>query len=351
MSRRSSRLAARLRRLARALPAHAHWSAAAGCELLVDGDVASIHCSREGESGPPDCPVGAVCTDHVCVEPSGPPTVLGSRCDDDTGCASGSFCLDPAGFTGSGEFASGQKRCSRPCCSSGDCGDLAVGLVCAHPDPGGPGFCRQAADVARAAPGAHAPGQACVVHEDCRSGLCDLAASPATCLDSCCSDTSCSETQTACRFGERAGATGFWCSALGGVTPYGAPCVGDADCSSGLCLDLALEGVKRCSAPCCSASQCAPIDGFPVACAEISHAVFVRACALLLPIGASGEVGKACFSGAECRSGLCSPPDPGEAQGQCTDTCCSDESCGAPDLFRCLPQVAGPPWPLRCEHK
>ena len=349
MSRRFSGLAAPLRRLARALPALVLWSAAAGCELLIDGNVTSIRCSREGSSGPPDCLVGAVCTDHVCVEPSGPPKQLGSRCDDDAGCDAGSFCLDPAGFNGSGGFASGKKRCSRPCCSSGDCGDLDLALVCAHPDPGGPGYCRKAADVARAAPGAHAPGRACAVHEDCRSGLCDLTADPATCVDSCCSSTSCFESKTACRFSEHAGALGFWCSAPADLAPYGASCSVDEGCSSGLCLEL--EGSKRCSAPCCSATQCEPMGGRPVACADVSRSVFVRACATLLPIGASGEVGKACSSGEECRSGLCSPPTPGEAHGQCTDTCCSDESCGALGTFRCLPQVAGPPWPLRCEHK
>jgi hypothetical protein len=349
LSHRASGLAARLGRLARALPGLALWSTAAGCELLIDGHVASIHCLDEGASGPPACPVGAVCTDHVCVEPSGPPQQLGSRCDDDAGCAAGSFCLDPAEFTGAGRFAAGKKRCSRPCCASADCGDLTVGLVCAHPDPGGPGYCRKAVDVARAAPGTHVAGQACAVHEDCRSGLCDLAASPTTCVDSCCSDTSCFETETVCRFGVRAGAPGFWCSAQGGLSAYGASCGGDQECASGLCLDM--EGAKRCSAPCCSASQCEPMGGRPVACADVSRSVFVRACATLLPFGASGEVGKACSSAGECRSGLCGPAIPGEALGRCTDTCCSDESCGAVGTFRCLPEVAGPPWPLRCEHK
>lgn len=344
-----ARLAAPLRRLARALPGLALWLGAAGCELLVDGDLASIRCSREGRSGPPDCPIGDVCTDHVCVEAAGPPMELGSRCADDAGCAAGTLCLDPAAFAGSGTFAAGKKRCSRPCCSSGECGDPAVALLCAHPDLGGPGYCRKAADVARAAPGAGVPGQACAAHEECRSGLCDLAGSPATCIDSCCSDTSCSETKTTCRFGDRAGALGFWCSAPRGATAYGAPCASADDCISGLCL--ALEGTNRCSAPCCNATQCAPIAGRSVACTDVPYAGFVRACAMLLPSGAVGEVGKACSSGMECRSGLCAPPGPGEAEGQCTDTCCSDESCGAPGTFRCLPQLVGPPWPLRCEHK
>jgi hypothetical protein len=341
-------LAARLRRLARALPALALW-AAAGCELLVDGDLASIRCSREGRSGPPDCPVGEVCTDHVCGEPAGTPMELGSRCDDDTGCAAGSFCLDPAQFTDAGAFATGKKRCSRPCCSSGDCGDPAATLVCAHPDLGGAGYCRRAFDVGRAAPGARVAGQACATHDGCRSGLCDLDGNPAACIDSCCSDTSCSETQTTCRFGERASVQGFWCSPSAGAAHYGELCAGDEDCASGLCLEL--EGTKRCSAPCCNATQCGPIAGHPVACTEIFHAVYVRACATLLPISAAGEVGMVCTSGMECRSGLCGPPTPGQAQGQCTDTCCSDESCGAPGTFRCLPQRLGPPWPLRCEHK
>jgi hypothetical protein len=336
-------------RLARALPALAVWAAAGGCELLIDGELPTIHCSREGTSGPPDCPIGDVCTDHVCIEPAGPPTELGSRCDDDAGCAAGSFCLDPARFVGAGAFAAGKKRCSRPCCSSGDCGDAASGLVCAHADLGGAGYCRKAVDVDRAVPGLRSPGLACATNEDCRSGLCDVGTNPVTCVDSCCSDTSCSETKNACRFGERASMRGFWCSALGGTTAYGEPCGGDEECASGLCLEL--EGAKRCSAPCCSATQCGPILGRPVACTDLPHSVFVRACATLLPVGAVGEVGKACSSGMECRSGLCEPPTSGQTQGQCTDTCCSDDSCGAPGMFRCVPRLDGPPWPLRCEHK
>lgn len=339
----------RLGRLARALPALVLWGAAGGCELLIDGELASIHCSREGRSGPPDCPIGDVCTDHVCTEPAGPPTELGSRCDDDEGCAPGSFCLDPAVFAGAGAFSAGKKRCSRPCCSSGDCGDTAAALVCAHADLGGAGYCRKASDVGRAAPGLRVPGLACAAHEDCRSGLCDLTGAHLTCSDSCCTDTSCSEAKNACRFVERASMRGFWCSPLDGATAYGEPCVDDQACASGLCLEI--EGAKRCSAPCCSATQCAPILGRPVACAELVHAVYIRACATLLPTGAVGEVGRACATGVECRSGLCAPPGPGETQGQCTDTCCSDEGCGAPGTFSCVPQVGGPPWPLRCQHK
>jgi hypothetical protein len=341
-------LVARLGRLAPALPALALWGAAAGCELLIDGELGTIRCSREGRSGPPDCLVGDVCVDHVCVEPAGLPSELGSRCEDDAGCAAGSFCLEPARFTGGGAFSAGKKRCSRPCCSSGDCGDPALGLVCAHPELGGPGYCRRAADVDRAAPGARLAAQACSAHEDCRSGLCDLAGDPATCLDGCCSDTSCSEAEAACRFSKRAPIQGFVCSMPAGLLSYGEPCDIDADCSSGICFDIG--GARRCSAPCCSSTQCAPIAGHPVACADVPHALFVRACATLLSSAAVGEVGTPCESGAECRSGLCHHGAPDEARGQCTDTCCSDESCGAVGTFRCLPAMSGPPWPLRCEH-
>ena len=346
---RSAGLAARLRHLARALPALALWGAAAGCELLVDRDLATIRCSREGRSGPPDCLVGDVCVDHVCVEPAGLPSELGSRCEDDASCMAGSFCLDPARFVGGGAFFHGSKRCSRPCCSSGDCGDPAVGLACVHPELGGPGYCRRAADVDRATPGTSVAAQACAAHEDCRSGLCDLAGDPATCIDGCCSDTSCSETKTTCRFSERASIQGFLCSAPAGVLAYGEHCDRDADCSSGLCVEI--SGTRRCSAPCCSSTQCAPIDGRPVACTDLSHAVFVRACATLLSSDAVGAIGTPCESGGKCRSGLCRQGAPGEDRGQCTDTCCSDESCGALGTFRCLPGLSGPPWPLRCEHK
>ena len=338
-----------LGRLARALPALLVWGALGGCELLIDGELPTIRCSREGRSGPPDCPIGDVCTDHICTEPVGPPMALGSRCDDDAGCAAGSFCLDPTRFAGAGAFATGKKRCSRPCCSSGDCGDVAAALVCAHADLGGAGYCRKASDVERAAPGLRVAGLACAAHADCRSGLCDLAGDHPACVDSCCTDTSCSETKSSCRFGERALARGFWCSPPDGAIAYGEPCATDEACASGLCVEI--EGTMRCSAPCCSAAQCAPMLGRPVACADLTHAVFLRACATLLPTSAVGEVGQVCTTAAGCRSGLCGPPAPGQTQRQCTDTCCSDDGCGAPGTFRCAPQEGGPPWPLRCEHK
>jgi hypothetical protein len=336
---------------ARALPALslwglALWLTAAGCELIVDGNLPSIHCADEGHRGPPACPEGQVCTSMVCVEPARPAGSLGARCKLDGDCAPGTLCLDPSAFAGDGAFARGDPRCSRPCCTSSECGDAATRTVCVRPTLGGSGFCRDAVELGMKEPGARAPGEACGGDGECRSGRCDGATSPPSCLDTCCADTSCG-VGGACRLGTRGGRTGFHCSSNLHGKMYGAPCAAGDDCLSGLCLPL--HGSTRCSAPCCASSQCPDLDGDVVACTEVvAEGAFVRACAVVLPPTAEAGIGKPCAFDTDCRDGVCAAPSPGAAR-QCTGACCSDDGCGDP--FRCRPVLAGPPWPLRCERK
>jgi hypothetical protein len=309
----------------------------AGCEVLVDGKLADVHCDAEGRVGPPACPVGSACEQGVCM-----PVELGLPCTKDSDCSPGDLCFDPVPFGGAGA-----RTCSRPCCTSNDC-DPTASFVCWVPPAGGGPFCRNAGDLGRKATGALRAFEGCSADGDCRSGLCD----PAThrCADTCCSDTSCAGIVGSCRFVAPAPAgdgPGFFCA---NPSPDGKgryePCAQDGDCASGLCVVQA--GEQRCSAPCCSSSMCetGPDKGEPVRCMTIvrGDGTTVRACGDELPPTATRLVGAACSADDDCRSGAC-------VAGTCTDACCSDASCGAQAAFGCLPMQDSTSWALRCTPK
>jgi hypothetical protein len=334
-----------LRRLLwRALPGLAFW-AVAGCQVLLDGEVTSIHCTQEGAIGPGACPASHICTGGACVEfiPSEPQPQLGVLCEDDADCEPGDFCLD----MGRIRLQRG-KRCSRPCCSSSGC-DPAAGFICWAPSTGGASFCVDAVLVGRAIGGVAASGERCSTDGDCRSGSCD---SGGTCVDPCCSDTSCAASQGTCQFGKRDGTGGFFCAPPPSDTrPFLADCKLDTDCASGLCHEL------RCVTPCCNSDTCSvdTTDGslIPVACQFIEHeGVLIRACAHTLKASMIYAVGQPCSVDSECRGGLCIRPDEGEGEGYCSDACCSDAFCGEGGGFHCRPpEEITSSWPLRCELK
>src|SRR5262249_36299679 len=114
-----------VRLLWRALPGLAFW-AVAGCQVLINGEVRSIHCTQGGAIGPGACPAGHICAGGACVKfvPSElePQPQLGVVCEGDADCESGDFCLDMERLQ-----IQGGKRCSRPCCSSSGC-DPAAGF-------------------------------------------------------------------------------------------------------------------------------------------------------------------------------------------------------------------------------
>jgi hypothetical protein len=322
--------------LVRAALALAVWSA--GCEVMIDGKLHDVRCQDEGAVGPPACSVGFECKSGVCVA-----TELGSACEGDADCGRGAFCLDPALF---GE--TGGARCSRPCCTSGDC-DPDARFVCWIAPNGAGGFCRASSDVGRAEGGSGKPAAPCEDDGDCRSGRCDAG----RCADTCCSDTPCSVAGGACRFGVGPdGDEAFWCAAPPqDAKPRYAPCDTDAECASGLCIPLAPDGGKRCSVPCCDSTACGtlPDEGIAVACAEITAGSgSVRACSVLVPGPAAGAVGSPCADGGDCRSGMCADLD---GDKRCTDACCADASCGDPSSFVCRPARKGDAWALRCEPK
>lgn len=317
-------------RLARAALALALWSA--GCQMLIDGEVREVRCAAEGTVGPPACPAGEQCRGGRCAA-----SVLGATCDTDDDCGPGDLCLDPAIAGG------GDRRCSRPCCSSGDC-DPDTGFLCV-PAPGGAGnFCRPAADVGRAVGGPGKAGAACDRDSDCRSGRC----AGGRCADTCCADTPCALAGSVCRYGPGPDPDppGFWCAPpLTDKKPRYTACDANAECASGLCIPLAPGAPRVCSAPCCTSAECGAYSGVLVACAPVqAGAVWVQACSALALSTLPLDVGGACAADAECHGGIC-------LDGRCSDACCSDASCGDPSSFVCRPRENGDAWALRCASK
>jgi len=311
--------------------------AGGACSVIVPGTLGPIDCLDEGAVGPPACPPGETCKQGMCVPAADD---LGRKCVDVTDCSEGSLCVDPVLFGGTGD-----KRCTHPCCSSFDC-DPRADFVCAAYPSGGGLFCRSAEELGRAGTGELPAGQSCKDGFECRSGLCETGA----CHDVCCTDTNCSASEQACVVDP---AGGFACGAPSAVgLAYFDPCMTGADCASGLCVDVG--GVTRCVTSCCSSSDCAPaLDPMgmlaSVGCRWVGvGGVAVATCSTFLPPGGTGLVGSTCVAPADCQSGLC------EQLGDvvlCTDTCCSDESCGDPALFGCVPAELGGLVGLRCEPR
>jgi hypothetical protein len=312
---------------------------AAGCEALVDGQLGPIACEAEGQVGPPACPTGFECKAGACA-----PASWGAACATDADCLPTECCLDPSVLGGAGAM-----RCTRVCCSSSDC-DPDPSAVCWIPPNGGGSFCRAASDVGLDPPGTGEPLSPCSGDGACRSARC----SDGLCQDTCCTDTTCAP-NGACRLSgpPTAEALGFWCGAAPGTAAIGAPCKGDADCASGLCLEAGTTTTDIpgpvCSTPCCSSEDCGLFGGVPARCVMLEgpHAG-VRAC---VPGGAVGteEVGVACLQDSDCRSGMCVTL---AGRMQCTDLCCSDDSCGESRADEvCRPTTVDGAWALRCAPK
>jgi hypothetical protein len=333
-------------RLLRGLPALV--ALGVGCGVLVDGSLDSVHCSAEGVVGPPACPEGAQCRDGACVDVGTATPELGAPCDSDRDCGALDFCLDPALFGGDGP-----SICARPCCSSSDCEPRSDAL-CWIPDEGGGGFCRLGRDVGRPEVGALPAGARCVASGDCRSGLCIDDA----CADACCSDTNCAGAEASCQLTTGVVASGAaW--ACQPVDPdkagYFEPCREDDDCASGLCAMFEDVG-RRCTIPCCGSDMCpnAIVDDerVNVGCTEwtAGDGSMVRACTALRRESGISAVGVPCSQDRECMGGMCIP-SPGQAEGLCSDVCCTEASCGDVALFGCRPYPTGSSWALRCAPK
>lgn len=310
-------------------------SLAFSCQAFVDGEIESFACSEEGRLGPPVCPEGQRCIAGVCAVPDSGPK-LGDPCETNAACGPGDVCL-VAELAGAGG-----RFCSRPCCTSGDCGEAGEGFVCGAAGSKGPSFCRRAADVGVGALGGALAGDLCKAPDECRSGRCEVGA----CRDTCCSDTNCASGEAVCRVAEAR----WECGPATGVRPYLEVCESGADCASGLCIPMGAE--LRCSTPCCDSAACgsATLGGMPmqIACREIDLGAPLRACSVPLSTTATGLVGVPCDAGDTCRSGLCDA-----VEAECTDACCKDADCGDEQAFACVPRAGEAPgtWVLRCAPK
>lgn len=351
---------------------------AGGCELAVPSELGTVRCANGGAVGPPACRAGEYCNAGVCA-----PCVATDACGDgldndcdgtvDDGCTDASSPVHPGGpctDACTGELscldlsllgvAGASPICSRPCCTSADCGDASLGAVC-WPTPNGGAVCRQATEVARPAPGAGKVGAPCGGGSDCRSSVCD---ERGTCVDACCSDTACaSSDEPACVLREDpaiAPDRAAWsCGAASGQREYLGTCQSDADCKSGFCASFG--AVSVCSKPCCKSIECGeiavPLAGsYEIACAYGRHGSgWVRACIDPFQATSPLDTGKACTADAQCRSDRCFVGDGSDGglggAGSCTDTCCSDVDCGDPTTLACRPLPSGGEYGLRCQPR
>lgn len=303
------------------------WLACAalgGCSLFVPGEPTNIHCQDEGAVGPPACPSGTFCLEGLCA--SGPPA-LGAPCSSDGVCAPGDLCFD----LGAVDLLP-REICSRPCCSSADCG-AGTDLVCAAIGPGN--LCVPASLWDRASPrsGAAFAGEPCDTGSDCRSGACGA---DGACSDTCCSGAECGVFESTCRDE----GNGWTCgTAAPGARPYLEPCTAHAECDSGLCVAWP-DGPTRCSRPCCSSDECGMMKEGPglasILCVPVHQgSTRLHACAAFATGPADRALGEPCDDPGQCRGGRCVETAAGDRV--CSDVCCTDASCGAPHLFACAP--------------
>lgn len=292
------------------------------CSAIVDGELGEVRCRDEGVVGAPACPDGMVCAGGVCSKAPRTPR-LGDACTADEDCGEGLCVLTPEG-----------GRCTKTCCTSSDCGDAGEGFVCSSSSDG----TRLCQPTLGRPLGELRAGAICYSDDGCRSGACV----GSRCADTCCADTSClaSASPSVCR-----AVTDAWvCQAPpdGAIGRYLDPCTADAECASGLCLLIGTATL--CSRPCCGSAACGATAEGPIGCGQAPHgATFVSACSVLLTAEARGEIGSACVSDAQCRSGLCD-----SASGTCSDRCCVDADCG--DSARVCAQAPGA-LGLRCGTK
>jgi hypothetical protein len=279
------------------------------CEALVDGQLGQVACAAEGAVGPPACPAGLTCqaglcgaatwggacagdgdclTSEVCLDPRtvgglGAPFCTRACCssedcapDDAAVCwlppaGGGAYCRaavsvgrGPAGTLGALAPCSDGAACRSGLCSEGRCADTCCGDTACAPL----GVCRLDGPPRVPAlgfwcgtqPGTAAKWATCTADTDCVSGLCiAVDAKHKACGSPCCSSAECAGpggAAAACveLAGTHAGVRGCMPETTLGTAAVAVSCTEDADCRSGLCLDLA--GRLQCSDLCCSDASC-----------------------------------------------------------------------------------------------
>jgi hypothetical protein len=282
--------------------------ALAACHTIFDGELhGAIRCTVPDAYGPPHCPIAESCIAGVCASVGAP---LGHTCKSDQDCRAPGFCLDPAWVhasgpprcslpccastdcgpvsdgqvcwappEGSGSFcwrgaelgrgALGAARAGETCadgadCRSGVCDQRCVDLCC-DDSFCGEQICRifqrdslgEEQAWSCGAPAASGKVEECDDDFDCATGRClPTSAGLSYCAVPCCSSADCApkvidtiEYLVAC-----APVDGVLraCSKLVpfDALPLGAPCQGDGDCHSELCLH------GSCSDTCCTDASC-----------------------------------------------------------------------------------------------
>ena len=220
----------------------------------------------------------------VCITPA----ALGASCGRDIECGTG-ICFPAASL----ELGAVGGVCAKPCCSDGDCEDVA-------------GTCLATGTGVRG----------CVPR---------VARAPACARDSECSAT--------CRLDA---SRMFSCTATLSVGAFaGDPCTADDDCYSGYCLD------ETCAEPCAFTEDCtdeALVCRYYSTTPVLPRATWVTLCR---PPQGRGANGTRCALDAECQEKYCHNPP----TGSCSAVCCSDDQCGMGLVCR---PVQHNGWELRC---
>ena len=274
-----------------------------------------------------------------------PPVGLGygDACSPTDSCPSDASCVDWGEL---GETMSG-AICTKPCCSSTQCGD-ALTAVCA-PSPNGASMCMPGALFNRGQVGIAGLGAPCGTSDPptfCRSGFCVDGA----CNDVCCKDANCAGTaKPACvknyLSDESPIRYGYQCGVAKGTKPYASPsdsCTQDSQCQSYAC-DLDTDVGTFCAKDCCVSSECGSvnlfgIDTYQIACVYSTSAHgLVRSCAAASDAWGTGVLGDACTLDTDCSTDKCIADEQGAQY--CTDTCCKNDDCGG-GVFHCGPYLA-----------
>ena len=311
------------------------WSAQGKCTVKGDCNIYGCTvggCNRDtGLCDDPDCRKGGKCAvGEFCDPKTGncvATTEVGSACDLDSVCKSGSTCMDLglAGIT-----ARSPRICSYACCEAAGC---PSGFVCKMGSTGA-SLCLRAEDLGLTV-GAKAAHEKCAAGKECRSGVCEGGA----CIDGCCGQPSCGAGGT-CSFKSDGK---FLCRDAVGSGGAGMLCLDDSDCATGFCYYTNLvSGV--CGKRCCTSEDCP--SGWQCWDWTVTGSSLILNACRQIPVGAKAglkRAGEACAAGTECRSAQC-------VGGICYDSCCRDADCAGGTV--CQPtKVAGGSVAPRCVKK
>lgn len=273
-------------------------------------------------TSPTPSPEGVECRLNSDCEP--PLQCLGGaclpECREDRDCAEGLECRaarcltpEPGGTicTGVADCPGGQT------CIGGICEELTLNTLDAgtapDPDAGAPGPGDAGVGPDGGAPANLPYGAVCTRGTECASGLClgPQGAPAGRCTRPCADNADCTYPDTCT---DVPGA-GRLCASTAAGAPPGDPCPGgNADCASGLCLQLSANN-SFCT------QACAPLPTCPagMTCAPVPDGQG-GALTLCVPGGAGQGFGGSCARAADCATNLCVGV-PSTGAGVCTSFC------------------------------